>query len=132
MKKIILALAVGFIAFANSSCSSDDNTTESVITESKFKGVWGGTYSGQASGNWNATIDENGIFVGQASSPLASTVFTMKGTISDSGVLDADFYVNDAVVGEFNGTLNTNTGQGNWTNTLLNLSGNWQGTKNLN
>lgn len=130
MKKIILAVVLVVSAFTFNSCSSDDNSTENVQTESKFKGTWTGTYSGEASGTWTAQIDANGEFTGQASSPVASTVFTMKGVVSDSGTLDADFYVNNSVVGEFNGTLNATSGQGNWTNTLLNLSGSWQGTKN--
>lgn len=130
MKKIILAAVLLVSALSFTSCSSDDNSTENVQTESKFKGTWSGTYSGEASGTWTAQIDANGEFMGQASSPVASTVFTMKGTVSDSGELDADFYVNNSVVGVFNGTLNANSGQGNWTNTLLSLSGTWQGTKN--
>lgn len=130
MKKIILAAILVVSTISISSCKSDDNTTEKIQTESKFKGIWTGTYTGEASGTWTAQIDANGEFTGQASSPLASTVFTMKGSVNDSGILDADFYVNNSVVGEFNGTLNTNSGQGNWTNTLLNLTGNWQGAKN--
>jgi len=130
MKKIILAAVLLVSALSFTSCSSDDNSTENVQTESKYKGTWTGVYSGEASGTWTAQIDANGEFTGQASSPVASTVFIMKGTISDSGVLDADFYVNNTIVGVFNGTLNANSGQGNWTNTLLNLSGTWQGAKN--
>lgn len=130
MKKIILAAILLVSALSFTSCSSDDNSTENIKTESKFKGTWSGTYSGEASGNWTATINENGEFVGQASNPSNPTIFTMKGVVSDSGILDADFYINNAVVGEFNGTLNATTGQGNWTNTLLDLEGIWQGTKN--
>ena len=130
MKKIILAAVLLVSALSFTSCSSDDNSTETVQTESKFKGTWSGTYSGGASGNWTATIDENGEFIGQASNPSNPTVFTMKGTVNDSGILDADFYVNNSVVGEFNGTLNGSSGQGSWTNTILNLDGTWQGTKN--
>lgn len=131
MKKCLLAvLFLMATTLSVTSCSSDDNSTENIKTESKFKGAWTGTYSGEASGNWSALINENGEFTGQASSPSASTVFTMKGNVNDSGVLDADFYVNNSVVGEFNGTLEATSGQGNWTNTLLELSGTWNGTKN--
>nr|WP_297306915.1 hypothetical protein [uncultured Flavobacterium sp.] len=130
MKKIILAAFLLVSALSFTSCSSDDNSTEVVSSESKFKGTWAGTYTGGASGNWTATIDENGEFIGQASNPSNPTIFTMKGAVNDSGILDADFYVNNSVVGEFNGTLNASSGQGSWTNTILNLEGNWQGSKN--
>lgn len=130
MKKVILAAILFATASTFTSCSSDDNSKEIVNTDSKFKGTWTGTYSGNDSGTFTALIDANGAFTGQASSSDAAVVFVIKGNVNDSGELDADFYSNDSPVGEFNGTLTSNSGHGTWTNMIVNFMGTWQATKN--
>jgi len=54
----------------------------------------------------------------------------LKGSVSDSGILSANFYSNSTIVGDFKGSLSNNSGSGTWTNTAFNISGNWQGNKN--
>lgn len=130
MKKNILAAILIVTALTFNSCSSDDNSSKKEDTISKFQGTWTGTYSGPDSGTWTATIDMNGVFVGQTASSELPVSFQVKGEVDSTGKLEANFYLVNNVVGEFKGSLINNSGQGQWTNTAANISGTWQGTKN--
>lgn len=128
--KSFFSICLGFLLFALVfGCSTDDNNAHQIKKQSSFKGVWTGTYSGMSQGTWMAVIDEEGEFSGSTQSAQGSATFIIEGEVDDTGNLEAYFYVNHTIVGEFSGTLSEMNGGGTWENSILNLTGTWQGSK---
>ena len=132
MKKSILKIMF-FCILANTlfSCSEEDDSVIPIVVDakSKYVGKWAGTYTGVVYGEWDATVSQTGQFIGKTIAEDGNFVFLIIGSVSDEGYLNADFYFNNMVIGEFNGELSELSGQGHWTNTAFSLTGIWQGSK---
>ncbi len=126
MKKsiLILALLIGYIITA---CSSDDDTINNSVSE--FQGNWSGSYTGdQDNGTWSITVSANGTISGTTTSNVFNDTFTLDGSVSDNGNLDAT--AGTASSGAtFVGGMSANNASGTWNNTSLNINGNWSGIK---
>lgn len=129
MKTFITILLSSFLSILFIQCSSDDNDSYPINNQSQFKGNWSGSYTGMSEGTWSASIDENGVFSGKTKPTQGLSIFFIEGEVNDNGILNAQFYFNNTVVGQFSGNLIQTEGQGQWTNTILNLTGSWKGSK---
>jgi hypothetical protein len=117
MKKLLyLFLAVSFIFAA---CKKDD--------DNQFSGNWTGTYTGDDSGIWTATITTNGEVNGNSTNANGD-LQSLSGTVTNSGTFSAT--VGTGSLGSsFTGTLSGNNGVGVWENLALQYTGTWAGTK---
>lgn len=125
LKLCLLSLIVA----ATYACNSDDNTQ--VVTPNpyeQFKGTWTGTYTGDAEGTWNATFDETGRAEGTL--VAGNNSFKLTATVTESGIINAEYTSGTTVIGSMSGTLTNKTGSGTWHNAIQNYTGTWQGTKN--
>lgn len=96
----------------------------------KFEGLWSGNYSGGDTGQWSATIDDDGNVSGSAiSDSLPNFPLSLSGRITEDGEFNAEgaFFIEEPVV--FNGMLNENSASGVWTNDLAGIKGAWKGSK---
>jgi hypothetical protein len=125
MKNLFYVLTLFALSIATTSCSNDDKTNDS-----KFKGAWSGTYSGEEdNGTWQATISADGLVSGTFTSiNFSNLVIDLTGTVNPQGALNA-IYGNMFLTGQFTGTLKENSGSGAWTNESDQLNGTWIGTK---
>lgn len=130
MKKHFLTICLlSVLTFGTTSCNNnDDNHIHQENKFEKFKGTWTGTYIGDGNGTWTATFDNAGNAVGTLVS--GSNTFNLKGEVSENGSINAQYTSGTTVVGTMIGTLTDKTGSGTWDNTIQNLKGTWEGTKN--
>lgn len=122
MKYVLLL--TGLLFFIG--CNSDDDSSN----QADFSGIWSGTFSGDDSGTWNVTIDQNGNVSGIANSTVFSQEYSILGTVTSNGVLTATLGTS-SIGGKFTGNLNNENGSGVWINTIAepDLSGTWSGVK---
>jgi|LSQX01.2.fsa_nt_gb hypothetical protein len=121
-------LFIGFVLaalfFSISSCSKDDDDSKPL----DLAGKWRGTFTGDVSGTWEATISESGIVTGTAmvtSPPIQSH---LNGNVSSDGKFTAT--VGTTSLGyNFDGQLNGKSGSGTWKNSSKTQSGIWSGKK---
>lgn len=121
MKKLTY-LAFLLILTISYSCKEDDPYKD-------YEGSWSGVYSGEDTGNWSATINDEGIVSGTAvSDSLPAFTFGLKGTISEDGAFNAN---SNSTLGtiDFTGQANSSSVSGEWVNTLSTLKGTWTGSK---
>jgi hypothetical protein len=125
MKNLFYVLTLFALSIATTSCSNEDKTNDS-----KFKGAWSGTYSGEEdNGTWQATISADGLVSGTfTSTNFSNLVIDLTSTVNPQGALNA-IYGNMFLTGQFTGTLEENSGSGTWTNESDQLNGTWIGTK---
>lgn len=125
LKFSVILLTVGIFLF---SCSNDDDNSNNVNNVfEQFQGNWEGTYTGGDSGDWTATIDDEGVVSGSATSTTFSQTYELNGTVSESGVFTAT--VGTATSGAtFTGQISDDNVSGTWINEGASMSGNWQGT----
>ncbi len=111
------------------SCSSDDSDDNQ--QELLFAGEWSGTFSGDDSGTWSATIGASGTVSGQAFSNNAQDIFPLTGTLATDGEFRATAGTaeNGAT---FIGTFTVDSSSGTWENTADQISGTWTGSRNGN
>lgn len=128
IKKTLIAFML-ITTFSVISCSSDDNSSQ-VNPYDKFQGEWSGRYSGDGDGEWSATIDNSGKASGTISSDSGNFTFDIKGQVTESGELSAEYYSDGNTVGTMAGTINETTGSGTWTIPSMGVQGTWTGTKN--
>ncbi|WP_318309221.1 hypothetical protein [Flagellimonas crocea] len=116
---VILALVVGV------SCSNnDEGDAQQVI----FAGNWSGTYVGDDSGTWTASIDDEGTVQGEALSNDSDQPLPLEGRIDSSG----DFRATLGSVqfgATFEGVFTQENASGTWENETYEISGTWTGTK---
>jgi len=118
MKKLLYIFLATSLIF--SSCSDDDDTNQ-------FTGNWTGTYSGDDSGIWIATIVANGSVNGNSTNSNGDDQ-TLSGSVTNNGSFSAT--VGTGSLGSnFSGQLSGNSGNGTWSNSALSFDGTWQGTK---
>ena len=118
MKKILYIFLATSLIF--SSCSEDDDTNQ-------FSGDWAGTYSGDDSGVWAATVSTSGAVNGNSTNANGDNQ-TLNGSVTNSGSFSAT--VGTGSLGsDFVGQLSGNSGNGTWSNSVLSFTGTWQGTK---
>ncbi len=92
-------------------------------------GNWSGTFIGDESGTWTATISESGVVTGTAEVTSLSIKSVLNGNVSSDGKFTAT--VGTTSLGyNFDGKLNGNSGSGTWKNSSETQSGSWSGTKN--
>jgi hypothetical protein len=123
MKNLAL-LTITLLTLLMVSCSKDN-----VTTDFEYKGPWSGTYTGDGdSGTWSATINEDGTVTGSATSTGYGVTYNMSGTINSEGEFNAtagSVSTGTEFVGQFDG----NSASGTWSNSTLQMSGTWTGTR---
>ena len=125
MKQGTFLLLILFF-FSISSCSKDDDNSTKPID---LAGNWSGTFTGDVSGTWKATISESGIVTGTALVITPSTLSNLNGNVNSDGKFTAT--VGTTSLGyNFYGELNGKSGSGTWKNTSKTQSGTWDGNKN--
>lgn len=132
MKKILFRLMVIIpMALIAISCDSDDGQPHQHVNPyDQFKGTWAGTFSGEDSGTWSATIDKDGKAAGTISSNgNSSLTFQLSGTLSENGSINMTYTYNGQQVGTMTGTMTTASASGIWESPLQDKSGTWAGTK---
>jgi len=123
MKKFLYTFLAVSILF--SACKKDDDTTTPITNQ--FSGNWTGTFSGDDSGVWAATISANGVVNG-SSTNANEDAQSLSGSVTNSGSFLAT--VGTGSLGtDFTGTLSGNTGNGLWENLYYDLTGTWTGIK---
>lgn len=131
MKRIFL-LFTAVCSLTIVSCSEDDQDVVQNPYE-VFAGTWQGTFSGDDHGTWTANINNQGEVSGTVHSEGYDITFTLSGTVNELGVLEAHYnYQSSGLMpgGNFNGTLTSNTGNGQWDSPNDAMNGTWEGTKN--
>jgi len=128
-KTILIFLSISLITFLNSCSNNDDET---IVQPTDYQGIWNGTYSGDDHGTWTATVDDNGVATGSATSEIYSATYSLNGTVNlENGQFSAT--IGEASTGaEFSGQFSVSntetTGSGSWTNESLNMTGVWEGS----
>ncbi len=95
---------------------------------SQYEGSWSGQYSGDDFGNWNATIDNDGVVTGSAVSDSFPTIsFSLTGNITASGDFNAkaDLFIQSI---DFEGQISNSAVSGTWKNEDGH-QGDWSGIK---
>jgi len=115
MKKILF---YAMLVLAISACKKSDSNP--------FKGTWSGTFTGNDSGTWTVSVNDNGTVTGTGTSVVAASAFTISGRINNAGNLLATFGTS-SLDGTFNGTMSGTTASGTWSNGIY--QGPWTGTK---
>ncbi|MGO4921411.1 hypothetical protein [Maribacter spongiicola] len=94
-----------------------------------YEGYWSGQYTSNVdSGNWSIRIDMNKTVIGTFTPTQSSYSYQIIGTITESGVLNADIKTSE-IIGEFSGTFIDDIASGLWTMNSDDDSGNWTGVK---
>tara|TARA_B110000908_G_C9878759_1_gene281676 strand:+ start:138 stop:512 length:375 start_codon:yes stop_codon:yes gene_type:complete len=123
MKKLLYLFLATSLIF--SSCSEDDDITTPITNQ--FSGNWTGTYTGDDSGIWAATIASNGTVNGNSTNANGD-LQSLSGSVTNSGTFSAT--VGTGTLGSsFTGTLSGNNGIGVWENSSFSLTGTWAGEK---
>ena len=123
----VLRITLLFLTTLLVSCSSD-NSDDNNPQELVFAGEWSGTFSGDDSGTWNATIGTSGTVNGEAFSSAAQQIFPLTGTITNEGEFRATAGTaeNGAT---FSGTFTVDSSSGTWENAANQISGTWTGSR---
>ncbi len=122
MKNVfMLAMLISTLAFT--SCKQEN--------PSPYQGNYAGTFSGDDSGIWSGTIDENGMLNGTGiSSTVPGIPFELKGSVSDQGELAASLNIPLFGAISFTGHVVDNKVEGTWLNSTSALQGTFEGQKN--
>ena len=127
MKKLLyifLGLSLMF------TCSDEPVTNANAVdpdphsTESEFKGLWSGDFTGEDNGTWTLTVQDTGIVVGSFTSKDYNEVYSFSGSVDENGEIIASITLEN-VVGSFSGNLNNGLSLGSYT--ASNRSGDFQG-----
>lgn len=113
---VLMSLSVLF------GCSKEENKFQD------YTGSWSGTYAGDDTGTWEASIDESGKVTGSFTSDNADTSFTGSGVIDESGRISTTIPVDTGAV-MFEGNLSSSAGNGTWENSYHQVEGTWEGSK---
>lgn len=122
MKVKVLLIMLLILAF---SCSKDDPTSST----HQFAGNWSFTVSGQATGNGNFHIDNDGSFsvLLNFTTSSGTTSNVISGKVSTDGTLqDGKILYNGQQIGTVSGTFTGNAGSGSYSS---NVSGTWAAAK---
>ena len=126
MKKLLVIFICLPLIFT--ACKKEDEEEES-NPNSPFIGYWSGKYYEQDSttqiGIWDGNISSSGEITGSALSAETGTV-ALIGTVTNSGIFDAAIGTGDYGV-TFDGELNGNYGNGQWSSSLDGSTGFWEG-----
>lgn len=123
MKRIISAVLLLMLVTVVA-CKKDDKKDTF-----PYDGNWAGTYSGLVSGNWDGNISESGVFTGTGTnSLLPGQTITITGTVSKSGVVDANYTYLTLNV-SFDGQIQGDNITGTWMADTLGLTGTWAGAR---
>lgn len=118
-------LLLMLLFFSITSCSKDDENSTKPLD---LSGSWSGTFTGDVSGTWKATISEGGIVTGTAMVTSPSIQSNLNGNVSSDGKFTAT--VGTTSLGyNFDGQLNEKSGSGTWENSSKTQSGTWSGKK---
>ena len=120
MKKLLYTLLAVSLIF--SACKKEEDNASS-----QFSGSWTGTYSGDDSGVWAATISSTGNINGSATNSLGDNQ-TLSGSVTTNGSFSAT--VGTGTLGSnFVGQFSGNSGSGTWSNSSVGFTGTWEGDK---
>ena len=117
-------LLLMLLFFSIFSCSKDDDDSKPL----DLAGNWNGTFTGDVSGTWEATISESGIVTGTAKVTSPSIQSNLNGNVSSDGKFTAT--VGTTSLGyNFDGQLNGKSGDGTWKSSSKTQTGTWSGKK---
>ena len=118
MKKLLYTLLAVSIIFSACKKEEEDNI---------FTGNWTGTYSGDDSGVWAATISSTGDINGSSTNSIGDNQ-NLSGSVTSNGSFSAT--AGSGTLGSnFVGQLSGNSGSGTWTNSSVGFTGTWEGDK---
>lgn len=100
--KNYVPIFVMFLSFITISCSKDSSSNN---IPGSYVGDWAGTYSGDDSGSWTATIDSKGVLTGETEDGF------VKGSVDASGKWTAGI---ESTGVSFTGQINGTTISGTW------------------
>ena len=126
---ILIFLSISLITFLNS-CSNSN--IDPIVQPTNYQGIWNGTYSGDDSGTWTATVDDKGVATGSATSAVYSATYNLNGTVNlKNGQFSAtigEVSTGTKFSGQFTVSSTATIGSGTWTNESLNMTGVWEGS----
>ena len=93
-------------------------------TESEFKGLWSGDFTGEDNGTWTLTVQDTGTVVGSFTSKDYNEVYSFSGSVDENGEIIASITLEN-VVGSFSGNLDNGLSLGSYT--VSNRSGDFHG-----
>jgi len=125
MKKLLYIFLATSLIFTACKKEDDSSTTP---TPNQFSGNWAGTYSGDDSGMWAATISLNGAVNGNSTNSNGDNQ-TLSGSVTNSGSFSAT--VGTGSLGsDFIGQLSGDTANGTWKLSIdTTFNGTWEGAK---
>ena len=127
MKKLLyIFLGLSLVLGCSDEPVTNANATDSDpnSTESEFKGLWSGAFTGEDNGTWTLTIQDTGILVGSFTSKDYNEVYSFSGSVDENGEIIASILLEN-VVGNFSGNLNNGLSLGSYT--VSNRSGDFLG-----
>jgi len=98
--------------------------SDSHTTESEFKGLWSGDFTGEDNGTWTLTVKDTGMVVGSLTSKDYNEIYSFSGSVDENGEITASITLEN-VVGNFSGNLNNGLSLGSYT--FSDRSGDFQG-----
>ena len=124
MKQLTFLLVI-LLSSGVSSCSKDNDKSDEPLN---LAGSWSGTFIGDVAGTWEATISENGTVTGTVVVTSYGIHSNLNGNVSSDGNFTAT--VGTTSLGyNFDGKLNSKTGNGTWENSSKTENGTWSGKK---
>ena len=124
---LILFSLLGLLVSCNA--NDDSNHSEHINQLLKYQGSWNGTYFGEDTGEWEATIDDKGNAVGTINRTNAQTKYELKGAVNAEGKVLMTYFLNGQAIGSMTGDMQETKASGSWTNSIQNLKGDWEGIK---
>ena len=109
-------------------CSDEETPVVQEETNHQAMGVWVGSFTGGDSGNWELTVDKDGLFSGEVYSNNGQAFHPITGEIDENGVMTAIIDVSGVIL-DFTGQQTGSNASGTWGNPSINLTGTWTGTK---
>ena len=118
MKKLFYILLAVSLIFSSCKKEEEDNI---------FSGNWTGTYSGNDSGVWAATISSTGDINGSSTNSSGDNQ-NLSGSVTSNGSFSAT--AGTGTLGSnFVGQLSGNSGSGTWSISSVGFTGTWEGYK---
>jgi hypothetical protein len=115
-KLLYIFLGLSLILGCSNEPVTNANATDSDpnSTESEFKGLWSGAFSGEDNGTWTLTVQNTGIVVGSFTSKDYNEIYSFSGSVDENGEILVSIILEN-VVGSFVGNLNNSLGSGSYT-----------------
>jgi hypothetical protein len=109
MKKYLFILILPLLFY----CSDDQDDPN--LNSSVFHGLWSGIFEGDDNGTWTFSVYESGDINGTLTSKDDNIIYTLDGTVNNTGIVEADIILN-SIVGSISGNLNDSLSYGAYQN----------------